>query len=128
MEEAMADRLSQSSFDLCNTQLSAVNSSHVVKLAAVIISVGRCNDLKSTYAIYIIDVTKVNETLNKSENWQTYRRFNDFYDLHLTIKKKVSIATSLFHIRRSTFLKAAFYFSFLHSATSFCPARASGTV
>ena len=88
-----ADRISQSSFDLCNTtslSSGSINPSHVVKLSAVIISVGRCNDLKSTYAIYIIDVTKVNETLNKSESWQTYRRFNDFYDLHLTIKKKVS--------------------------------------
>ena len=74
MEEAQmaADRISQSSFDLCNTtslSSGSINPSHVVKLSAVIISVGRCNDLKSTYAIYIIDVTKVNETLNKSESW-----------------------------------------------------------
>ena len=50
---------------------------------------GRCNDLKATYAIYIIDVTKVYLNSGKNEYWQTYRRFNDFYDFHLTIKKKV---------------------------------------
>lgn len=47
------------------------------KLQAVITSSGRCNDLKSTYAIYIIDVTKVYEdSAAKNEYWQTYRRFN----------------------------------------------------
>lgn len=59
------------------------------KLSALITSSGVCNDLKSSYAIYIIDVTKIypqNSELN--DYWQTYRRFNDFYDLHLTIKKR----------------------------------------
>jgi hypothetical protein len=48
--------------------------------------------MKQTYAIYIIDVTKEYEDKAKNEYWQTYRRFNDFYDLHLIIKKKVSLA------------------------------------
>lgn len=61
------------------------------KLDAVISSSGKCNDLKSTYAIYIIDVTKIfDDGKTKNEFWQTYRRFNDFYDLHLFIKKKVN--------------------------------------
>lgn len=50
------------------------------KLQAVITSSGRCNDLKSTYAIYIIDVTKgLNDGTTKNEYWQTYRRFNVIY-------------------------------------------------
>ena len=47
---------------------------------------GRCNDLKSTYAIYIIDVTKEFDDKSHYEYWQTYRRFNDFHDLHLILK------------------------------------------
>jgi hypothetical protein len=50
---------------------------------------GQCNDLKDKYVIYIIDDKKLFENKQQNEYWQTYRRFNDFYDFHLIIKKKV---------------------------------------
>lgn len=81
---ASADRVSQSSFELWPSQ-----SDKDVRLNAIITSAGRCNDLKSSYAIYIIDVTKQFDSSSKIEFWQTYRRFNDFSDLHLILKKKV---------------------------------------
>jgi hypothetical protein len=81
------DNLSQSSFDFCT---SDINTNF--NLTAIITSSGRCNDLKSTYAIYIIDVTKeytnTASSSNKNEFWQTYRRFNDFHDLHMILKRK----------------------------------------
>ena len=80
------DNLSQSSFDFCT---SDINTNF--NLTAIITSSGRCNDLKSTYAIYIIDVTKEYTNTannNKNEFWQTYRRFNDFHDLHMILKRK----------------------------------------
>ena len=54
--------------------------------------------MKQTYAIYIIDVTKDYDDKTKNEYWQTYRRFNDFYDLHLIIKKKVT--TSILKLKK----------------------------
>jgi hypothetical protein len=54
--------------------------------------------MKATYAIYIIDVIKDFGDKTKNEYWQTYRRFNDFYDLHLIIKKKVSRKKKLMQI------------------------------
>jgi hypothetical protein len=97
------DRLSQSSYDSINFQadsgsktvsplsqqsnLKPVN--YKFKLSAQITSSGVCNELKKTYAIYIIDVTKLYPASpEQNDYWQTYRRFNDFYDLHLTIKKR----------------------------------------
>jgi hypothetical protein len=91
--DVTSDSISQSSFE----HLGLDSSNGVFSIHAVINSCGRCNDLKSTYAIYIIDVTKEYEIFNnnasslnqnKSEYWQTYRRFNDFHDMHLILKKK----------------------------------------
>jgi hypothetical protein len=47
--------------------------------------------MNTIYAIYIIDVTMKSLVTSKSEFWQTYRRFNDFHDLHMLIKKKVAL-------------------------------------
>ncbi len=66
------------------------------KISAQITSSGVCNELKKTYAIYIIDVTKIYSAApQQNVYWQTYRRFNDFYDLHLTIKKRFSNLSNL---------------------------------
>jgi hypothetical protein len=44
--------------------------------------------MNNIYAIYIIDVTMKSLVTSKIEFWQTYRRFNDFHDLHMLIKKR----------------------------------------
>ncbi|CAF0922022.1 unnamed protein product [Brachionus calyciflorus] len=82
------DRVSLSSFDLCTleTKTNQIDSKYI-KLNACITSTGRCNDLKSTYSIYILDITMLNELTGKVEYWQTYRRFNDFHDFHIILKK-----------------------------------------
>lgn len=81
----------QTSIELQNADCS--NQNQNFNITAIITSCGKCNDLKQKYAIYIIDVKKIYQETNsnnKNEFWQTYRRFNDFHDLHLTIKKKFS--------------------------------------
>ena len=96
--ESLSDRLSQSSYELCNNILDTFSHATEVnfKLSAIITACGRCNELKTTYAIYIIDVIKDYGEKSKNEYWQTYRRFNDFYDLHLMIKKKVKPYGTIF--------------------------------
>ena len=84
------DRVSLSSFDLCTVDSkSTVNDPKYIKINACITSTGRCNDLKKSYSIYIIDITKLNDLSGKVDYWQTYRRFNDFHDFHLIVKKNV---------------------------------------
>ena len=96
------DAVSQSSFDLCLTEAATIklpksdsltgqypnNNPKNMQLTAVITSSGRCNEMNTIYAIYIIDVNKMCLLTNKLETWQTYRRFNDFHDLHMLVKKK----------------------------------------
>jgi hypothetical protein len=82
-----ADKVSQSSFEMWPSNFATPNQD--VRLTAIITSAGRCNDIKASYAIYIIDVTKQSDSSNKIDFWQTYRRFNDFSDLHLILKRRV---------------------------------------
>ena len=87
------DKISQSSFEMWPSNSLTANitktSPQDVRLTAIITSAGRCNDIKASYAIYIIDITKQLDSSNKIDFWQTYRRFNDFSDLHLILKKRV---------------------------------------
>jgi hypothetical protein len=46
--------------------------------------------MNNIFAIYIIDVTKKCLNTNETEYWQTFRRFNDFHDFHLLVKKRVN--------------------------------------
>lgn len=85
------DQASLNSFDLCTIDgKTEVVDPNYIKINACIISTGRCNELKKAYSIYIMDITKLNESNGKIEYWQTYRRFNDFHDFHLIVKKNVS--------------------------------------
>lgn len=86
------DQASLNGFDLCTMDPKTENNDpKYIKINACIISTGRCNELKKTYSIYIMDITKLNELNGKIEYWQTYRRFNDFHDFHLILKKNVSL-------------------------------------
>lgn len=94
IDENNMDSISTSSFDLITDErltssplLESVNPKNV-QLTAVITSSGRCNEMNTIYAIYIIDVSKKCLVTNTVDSWQTYRRFNDFHDLHLLLKKK----------------------------------------
>lgn len=94
IDENNMDSISTSSFDLIIDErrtssplLESVNPKNV-QLTAVITSSGRCNEMNTIYAIYIIDVSKKCLVTNTVDSWQTYRRFNDFHDLHLLLKKK----------------------------------------
>ena len=134
----MSDRMSQSSIEstmqYSDTKLST--SDYKFRLSAVITSLGnfylkfwvfltfqklnliakkgRCNELKSTYAIYIIDVTKIYpDNSRTNEYWQTYRRFNDFYDLHLNIKKKVCELSNLVNVLKIIYQLQMFLFQSL---------------
>lgn len=97
--ESMDDDFTTIDYDInqsTSLDLSPSDDSKHVRISAVITSTGRCNDLKTTYAIYILDITKLNESNNKADYWQTYRRFNDFHDFHLIIKKNVCLNIFIF--------------------------------
>lgn len=43
-------------------------------------------DKKRTFGIYAISVTR----LSDNKTWHIYRRYSDFYDMHSSIKERVS--------------------------------------
>lgn len=57
------------------------------------------------YALYVIQVTKVftAQTDKDPEIWDTYRRYSDFHDLHMTITEKYSDLASLKLPEKKTF-------------------------
>ena len=103
MSQSSIEILHENHFSSNGNSNNNNNSSSIeYNIFATITSSGKCNEHKDKYAIYIIDVKKIYENSSKNEIWQTYRRFNDFHDLHLTIKKKVDRKYVFIFISNST--------------------------
>lgn len=68
---------------------------------------GVCNDKSESYAIYIISVScKPLHALNDDQRreWITYRRYSEFNDLHLTIKKRFPALKEFIHLPNKSFI------------------------
>uniref|UniRef100_H2ZH08 PX domain-containing protein n=1 Tax=Ciona savignyi TaxID=51511 RepID=H2ZH08_CIOSA len=67
-------------------EMATSENDEVNKLSAVITQTGICKEHGKTYAMFAVTVTRHwgNERL---ETWDTFRRFREFYDLHLRLKE-----------------------------------------
>ncbi|KAG7307156.1 hypothetical protein JYU34_007303 [Plutella xylostella] len=65
---------------------SEINSKYTSPLSASIIETALVQSKGKTFGIYAIAVTR----LSDKEIWHIYRRYSDFYDLHCSIKDRLS--------------------------------------
>ena len=54
---------------------------------------GLCNDAGKSYAVYAVSVFRA--TQDGTNSWTVYRRYSDFDDLHMRVKDKVRMATTV---------------------------------
>nr|CAB3266454.1 sorting nexin-13 [Phallusia mammillata] len=96
---AELDLLREPSFTSADTNGSASGSSmdelaineneEPIKLTALITQTGICREHGKTYALYAITVTR-HWSGGKNESWDTFRRYREFHDLHVSLKENGS--------------------------------------
>lgn len=56
------------------------------------------------YAIYIISVVLKSLTGDQRREWVTYRRYSEFYDFHMALKKRCPHIRNLLHLPNKNFV------------------------
>nr|XP_018666665.1 sorting nexin-13 isoform X1 [Ciona intestinalis] len=69
--------------------ISTSENEEVNKLTAVITQTGICKEHGKTYAMFAVTVTR-HWGNGRQESWDTFRRYREFYDLHLSLKENGS--------------------------------------
>ena len=65
---------------------------------------GVCSDKGEKYAIYVISVCCKSINGDQRREWITYRRYSEFNDLHMTIKKRFPALREFIHLPNKNFL------------------------
>jgi hypothetical protein len=72
-----------------------------------LIFLGVCCEKGEKYAIYVISVSCKPLHLNTDEQrreWITYRRYSEFNDLHMTIRKRYPALKEFIHLPNKSFM------------------------
>lgn len=65
---------------------------------------GVCSDKGEKYAIYVISVCCKSINGDQRREWITYRRYSEFNDLHMTIKKRFPVLKEFIHLPNKNFM------------------------